>query len=144
VRRDTVDLDDFLSRPLVARVATPGPTLRPVWYLWEDGSFWWITDMSNRLVKSVLAGEPVVVLIDECNLATGEVIAVTARGTAELVPLDSGRAKRKFRRYLGEDDKTWDPGFLASLDLPTTKMIKLTPTTVTAKNMSYRGPVSAV
>ncbi|MCU1460249.1 MAG: phosphate oxidase [Acidimicrobiales bacterium] len=140
MHEDPVDIDAFLSRPLVARVATAGPTLRPVWYIWEDGSFWWVTDTSNRLVKSVLAGEPVVVLVDECNLASGEVIAVTARGTAELVPLDADRAKRKFRRYLGEEENSWDPGFLASLDLPTTRMIKLTPTIVTANDMSYRGP----
>jgi len=34
------DLDAFLQRRLVAHVATVGPTVRPVWYLWEEGSFW--------------------------------------------------------------------------------------------------------
>ncbi|GAA2570690.1 hypothetical protein GCM10010424_11970 [Streptomyces lienomycini] len=33
------DTDTFLRRPLTARLATGGPTVRPVWFLWEDGAF---------------------------------------------------------------------------------------------------------
>jgi hypothetical protein len=32
------DVAAFLAKPLVARVATAGPTARPVWFLWEEGS----------------------------------------------------------------------------------------------------------
>jgi hypothetical protein len=35
---DGIDLDGFLSQPLVVRVATvgrTGPSVRPLWYLWE-------------------------------------------------------------------------------------------------------------
>ncbi len=28
-----VDVESFLTRPLVARIATPAPTLRPVWFI---------------------------------------------------------------------------------------------------------------
>ncbi|CAM5274868.1 hypothetical protein SPURM210S_06182 [Streptomyces purpurascens] len=34
------DVDAFLRRPLTARLATNGPTVRPVWFLWEEDAFW--------------------------------------------------------------------------------------------------------
>jgi hypothetical protein len=30
---DDFDINNFLAQPLVARVATNGPTVRPVWFL---------------------------------------------------------------------------------------------------------------
>ena len=45
------DVDDFLAQPLVARVATNGPDVRPVWFLWEDGAFWWLTGPWSRLAE---------------------------------------------------------------------------------------------
>ncbi|MEU1944007.1 pyridoxamine 5'-phosphate oxidase family protein, partial [Streptomyces sp. NPDC020125] len=30
------DVAAFLARPLVAQLATEGPRVRPVWFLWED------------------------------------------------------------------------------------------------------------
>ena len=41
--RPDFDVDEFLALPLTARLATNGPTVRPVWYLWEGGSFWILT-----------------------------------------------------------------------------------------------------
>ena len=35
---DDFDVDEFLAQPLVARVATNGPTVRPVWFLWEGST----------------------------------------------------------------------------------------------------------
>ncbi len=40
-------VDAILRRPLVARVATDGPTVRPVWFLWEESAVWWITDAAE-------------------------------------------------------------------------------------------------
>ena len=37
------DLDGFLAQPLVARMAARGPSILAVWFLWEDGAFWWLT-----------------------------------------------------------------------------------------------------
>ncbi|MGW4823746.1 hypothetical protein ACWEP4_33575 [Streptomyces sp. NPDC004227] len=44
-----MDVNEFLSRPLVARVATNGPEVRPVWFLWEEGAFWWLTGSYSRM-----------------------------------------------------------------------------------------------
>ena len=42
------DVEAFLAQPLLARVATAGPAIRPAWFLWEDGSFWWLTGSYSR------------------------------------------------------------------------------------------------
>ncbi len=39
----TQSLEAFLAQPLVAHLATAGPTVTPIWFLWEDGAFWWLT-----------------------------------------------------------------------------------------------------
>src|SRR5690348_15522230 len=46
---DIGNLDDFLARPLVARVATHGPTVQPVWYIFEERAFWWLTRLARSL-----------------------------------------------------------------------------------------------
>lgn len=134
---EPVDIDAFLARPLLARVATSGPTVRPVWFIWEDGSFWWLTDTKNRLAKSVDAGEELALVVDECNVQTGEVVHVFARGGASIVPVDVARAKRKFARYLGPDESLWDQRFVPSLTLPTTRMIRFTPEQMRAADVSF-------
>lgn len=118
-------------------MATSGPTVRPVWYLWEDGAFWWLTDMKNVLARAVSAGGVISLVVDTCDIDTGEVIHVFARGTAELMPVDVGRAKRKFARYLGPDESRWDPRFVPSLSLDTTRMIRLVPERIQASDVSF-------
>jgi len=106
---DPVDIEAFLQRPLLARVATNGPTLRPLWYLYEEETFWWLTDTANVLCRAVDKGEPIVLVVDDCDLATGEVVHVRARGRAEIVAVDRDRAMRKFARYLGPDKSAGTP-----------------------------------
>jgi nitroimidazol reductase NimA-like FMN-containing flavoprotein (pyridoxamine 5'-phosphate oxidase superfamily) len=70
---DPFDVDAFLMRPLVARVATTGPSVRPVWFCWEDGAFWWITGAYARLPE-ILARDPrVALVVDDCDLRTGAI-----------------------------------------------------------------------
>ena len=84
-------VDEFLARPLTARVATNGPTVRPAWYLWEDGAFWLLTGPWARLLSRVQADPAVAIVVDECDLITGTVRQVIARGQAEQVPFDVPR-----------------------------------------------------
>lgn len=70
----------FLAQPLVARVATNGPTVRPVWVLWEDGPFWWLTGSWSRLAEHLRNDAAVALVIDTCDLATGNVRQVQAWG----------------------------------------------------------------
>ena len=62
---DGFDLDGFLGQPLVARVATvggTGPSVRPLWYLWEGRAFWWLTGGWSRLGQ-LLERDPRVALV---------------------------------------------------------------------------------
>jgi hypothetical protein len=135
---EPVDIERFLQRPLVARVATNGPTLRPLWYVYEDEAFWWLTDTWNALCRAVERGEPLVLVVDECDITTGEVVHVRAKGRAEIVAVDRDRAMRKFARYLGPDERSWDPRFVPSLDLPSTRMCRLRPASIEAADVSFR------
>jgi hypothetical protein len=105
---DGFDLDVFLGRPLVAHLATTGPTVRPI-------------------------------VVDSCDLTTGEVKRVTARGVAEIVAFDPERAHRKLERYLGGDDSTWDPRFTAeTFGDPTARLGRLQPVTLNARDISFQ------
>ncbi|MCX4725770.1 pyridoxamine 5'-phosphate oxidase family protein [Streptomyces sp. NBC_01306] len=135
------DIDAFLSRPLTARVATDGPTVRPVWFLWEDGAFWILTGPWTRLFHRVSADPRIALVVDECDIATGLVRQVVARGRGELVPFDVTRGSRKLARYLGPDESRWDTRFVHYLrDDPEargTVWLRLTPSSLTARDLSY-------
>ncbi|BDH70866.1 pyridoxamine 5'-phosphate oxidase family protein [Streptomyces sp. PLM4] len=120
------DVHDFLARPLVARVATAGPTVRPVWFLWEEGAFWWLTGAYARLGRRLAEDPAVALVVDSCDLATGQVLSVTCRGAAEVVPLDRARAVRKLTRYLGPEGG-WPVRFSASLDDPAARLVRCVP-----------------
>jgi hypothetical protein len=45
---DPFDIDVFLAQPLLARVAAAGPSVRAIWFLWEQGCFWWLTGSWTR------------------------------------------------------------------------------------------------
>lgn len=47
------DIDVFLSQPLTARIATDGPSVRPVWFLWEENAFWVLTGPWTKLFHRV-------------------------------------------------------------------------------------------
>jgi hypothetical protein len=93
--QDGFDLEGFLGQPLVARVATVGrvgPTVRPVWYLWDKQAFWWLTGGWSNLAQLVERDPRVALVVDTCDLERGEVLQVTARGAAVVQPFGAGRA----------------------------------------------------
>lgn len=108
---DQLDIDEFLSRPLVCHIATAPPRLLPLWYLWEGGCFWVLTGPWSRLGDVLRADPRVVLVVDSCDPATGETLQVLASGSAELVAFDVARGRRLLERYLGSDLEAWDPRF---------------------------------
>ena len=135
------DVDAVLSQPLTARIATNGPTVRPTWFLWEDQAFWILTGPWARLPRLIQADPAIALVVDECNLATGLVRQVIARGRAEVLPFDVPRGRRKLTRYLGADQARWDQRFLRYLlDDPVEKgtaWLRLRSDFLTAKDLSY-------
>ncbi|MGW1888102.1 pyridoxamine 5'-phosphate oxidase family protein [Streptomyces sp. NPDC001970] len=140
-------VDSFLQQPLTARLATNGPTVRPVWFLWDEGAFWILTGPWARLSDRVRADPGVAFVVDECDLSTGRVRQVIARGRAELVPFDVERGRRKLVRYLGADEALWDGRVVHCLyDDPGrrgTRWLRLEPTSLTAKDLLHRCPVTS-
>jgi GNAT superfamily N-acetyltransferase len=127
-----VDLEDFLDLPLVARLAVSGargrPTVRPVWFLYEEGSFWWLTASSySELGRLLTVDARASLVIDTCDLSTGAVLAVTVTGTAVVRPFDAERATRKLRKYLGPDGTTWPTQFTGVFIDPTSRLVELHP-----------------
>ena len=121
------DVAAYLAQPLVARVATSGPTVRPVWFLWEDEHFWWLTGAWSALAQRLAEDPTVALVIDTCDLATGTVLQVSVKGVAVVVPLERGRAVRKLARYLGDDPGKWPARFLEPLDDVETRLVRLRP-----------------
>jgi hypothetical protein len=104
------DLVEFLGRPLVARLATcgrHGPRVRPIWYLFDQEGFWWITGQWSRLEAILRADPRVELVVDTCDLQQGTVLQVRARGRAQLRPFDRERAQAWGERYMGPDRNCW-------------------------------------
>ncbi|MFE5118528.1 pyridoxamine 5'-phosphate oxidase family protein [Streptomyces sp. NPDC056669] len=139
------DVAAFLARPLVARLATEGPRVRPVWFLWEDHAFWVLTGPWARLAER-LAHDPVFELVvDSCDLATGTVHQVIARGRGRVVDFDTDRGRRKLTRYLGEREELWDARFSLRGDPSArgTRWALLVPDTLWIADLSFRPPGEA-
>jgi len=137
---DGFNLDAFLGQPLVARVATigrHGPTVRPLWYLWEEQCFWWLTGAWSKLGELLDIDPRVALVVDTCDLEHGEVLQVTARGSAQLQPFEADRARRWGRRYLGADERYWRRFQVGVFDDPSTRFVVLEPTTLRARDLSY-------
>jgi len=131
------DLDAFLSQSLVARVAAAGPSVTPLWYLWEERVFWWLTGGWSRL-PAVLERDPrVALVVDTCDLSSGSVLQVLARGSAELLPFDEQRARRWGGRYLGSDERHWGRFADGVFNDPSTRFCRLAPTSLRARDLSY-------
>jgi hypothetical protein len=135
------DVDAFLSRPLTARIATNGPTVRPTWFLWEEHAFWILTGPWAKLLHRVQVDPAIAFVVDECDLTTGVVRQVVGRGRAEILPFDVARGRRKLARYLGADEARWDQRFRDYLhDDPArkgTRWLRLYPDSLTTKDLSY-------
>ncbi|MCU1679498.1 MAG: phosphate oxidase [Amycolatopsis sp.] len=135
------EVDAFLSQPLTARIATNGPTVRPTWFLWEEQAFWILTGPWANLLRRVRADPAIALVVDECDLSTGLVRQVIARGQAEILPFEVPRGRRKLARYLGADETVWDQRFLSYLlDDPAqkgTRWLRLRPDSLIVKDLSY-------
>jgi len=134
---DPFDVDAFLALPLVARVATTGPTVRPVWFLWEDGAFWWLTGSYARLPEYLAKDPRVALVVDICDLDTGRTWQVNASGVGEILPFDPDRARRKFTKYLGPDEHSWPEQFRDTFKDPDAAFVRLAPARLRAVDHSF-------
>ena len=141
-RARSVDLDEFLLRPLFAHLATAselGPRESPVWFLWEDGAIWIIGNRKADTFPARVEREPRCALgIVDFDRCRGRVHHVGFRGRATVENFDKERAKRLLRRYLGKREDQWDASrFIEPLNDPHNVFVRFEPETVVARDQSY-------
>jgi hypothetical protein len=134
------DLAGFLRRPLIARLATSsenGPRVRPIWYLFDEAGFWWITGRWSSIDATLRRDPRVELVVDTCDLERGEVLQVRARGRAELRPFDPGRAQAWGERYMGPDRARWGRFQLEVFEDPSARFALLEPAWLWARDLSW-------
>lgn len=102
-------VNEFLSQPLIARMATADksgqPHVVPVWFGW-DGECLWISSYSNTRKVVELETNPKISICIDTTGEAGETKAVILEGKVELIKQPVEFLQQQFRwiyqRYLGE------------------------------------------
>ena len=143
--RAKFELDEFLSRPLLAHLSTAsdlGARNSVFWYLWEDEALWMILEEGYNSVQARVRDDPRVALgIVDFDPKSGFLQHVSIRGHASLEPWDDGRAGRLLRRYYARlegysgtphksGERTW--GSLPMI------LLKVLPESVLMREQGYR------
>lgn len=120
------DVAEFLARPRLAHFATVSadgrPRVRPLWFVWEDGAFWFTTRLEARNTgRDVAAGSAVAV-----SVASEErpYRAVLARGHASVWTDDREVwLERIAVRYGEREGRAWLRGALTEPDRVVLRMV---------------------
>jgi hypothetical protein len=140
-RPSAVDLEEFLSRPLFAHLASAsedGPRESPVWFLWEEEAVWILGSLRYDSFPRRIDREPRCALgIVDFDPERGLVHHVGMRGRASIEPFDRDRATRLLRRYLGERVEGWDRRFQDTLQDADNVLIRFEPESIVARDQSY-------
>lgn len=103
------ELARFLSRPILARLATSlhdQPRVLPMWFDWDGHDVWMETSPSFPNARILRANPRAALTIDETDGGL-RYRAVVMRGTVELIDGPSEvvleRVRRIYVRYLGEE-----------------------------------------
>lgn len=133
-------IDDLLSRPLFAHLATVseyGPRESPVWFLWEGGALWIIGNYETDSFPKRVEREPrCAVGIVDFDAAKGLVQHVGFRGRASLEPHDAARMRQLLSRYMGAIER-WDQRFVEILDDTDYIFVRFEPETAVVRDQSY-------
>ena len=138
-------LEDVLSRPLMAHLSTAsaaGPRHSPLWFLWEDGAMWFVGRSVDTFPKRVRETPHCAVGVVDFDLQRGTLRHVGMRGTAEVTALDTARLRRLLARYIGEDPACWSSTFSREVVDKLDLMVRLSPTSIVAREQSYFSPAS--
>jgi hypothetical protein len=139
------DVERFLAQPLVGRLATEGPTVRPIFYVWEEECFWMITGAWSILDQRFAKNPEFELVIDVADLDTGITLQVIAHGFGSVVDFDVERGRRILTRYNGPDEEYWDARFKLEPDpaLYGTRLARLEPQDMWTVDLSFRTAADA-
>jgi hypothetical protein len=121
-RQNGSDFRAFLNEPMrpaqVSAVSQSGlPVLGSLWFLFEDGRFWFNSLSGTPLLKAASDGTAVAVLVDDFD-PPGRIMQVRVRGEGSIESPDSERVARIYGRYLGEPVASWPLSFPGRLTDP--------------------------
>jgi len=111
-------MDAFLSRPLIARLATSDndhPRVVPMWYLWDGTDLWMETSPTFANARILRRNPNAAVAIDEALVGFQlRVRAVVMRGTVELIeaPMEQvmDMVRSIYVRYLSPEEQASPTG----------------------------------
>lgn len=132
-----------LSRPLMANLATVDgdgtPRNAPVWFAWEDGALWMLSDATASSAARIAAMPHVAVEIVDYDNAAGVLRHLGMRGVATVEPMNAALFRRLLRRYLGPEDQQnqWFVENIARVDDPAGRLIRLVPTSIFTNDVSF-------
>lgn len=140
-----INLDEFLSRPLLAFLSTAsehGARGSVLWFIWEEGTLWMILEEGYNTVQDRVRLDPrVAVSITDFDPTTGLLQHVSIRGRGGLSPWDDDRASRLLRRYYRHlDGYATSPrpfGERVRGRLPML-FLRVTPESIVMRDQSYR------
>lgn len=119
------EIDEFLAGTRLAHFATVdasgAPRVRPVWYLWRDGAFWFTTRMKARFTgRDVAGGSPVTI-----SIASEErpYRGVVAAGRAEDVGKDEELLTAISTRYGAPEGRRFTASAMSEPDRAVLKMV---------------------
>jgi len=134
------EIDAFLARPLVARIATVRkngtPQVVPMWFLWDHGTLYMSTRTWAAKVKHLRKNPHVAVVIDEM-VAPLQNKVVTIDGTAQIVTDGVIETTTKiYQKYMGAEAAK-SPQAQQSITTPRV-IIKITPTKLTSMDTTRK------
>jgi len=138
----SLNLDEFMRRPLFAHLATSGADgarESPVWCLWKNEVLWICTDIKkDTYCYRIEKDNRCAIGIVDYDATSGKLHHVGFRGTAKLTPFDITIAKEIFSKYLGKNNQScWPDWFQQFLNDPNARLICFTPATVVVRDQSY-------
>ncbi len=129
-----------LEKPLMAFIGTvcdEGPRSSPVWFLFEDDLIWLFGTEDDSFVQRLRADPRCALSVVDFDLEAGLLLHAGIRGVCTLEEVQEDRLKRFVGKYLGADEATWNEWFVEQVVEPLDVMIRLTPETIVAKDVSY-------
>jgi PPOX class probable F420-dependent enzyme len=123
------DMNAFLARPIIARIATVrangSPQIVPMWFFYEDGVMYMSTRTHAAKVKHLQKNPRAAVVVDEM-VAPMKNKVVTIEGTVEVLTTDVKETTTKiYHKYVGVEGST-SPQAQQSINTPRV-ILKITP-----------------
>jgi PPOX class probable F420-dependent enzyme len=132
------EIDDFLAEPRLCHFATVdadgNPRVRPLWYLWRDGQFWFTTRRKARHTGRDLESSPQVAV----SIASEDrpYRAVIAFGRVEVVGKDQDVLLAIAARYGEPEGRQW---LEHAIEQPDRVAMRMKPDTVLSWDNSREG-----